>query len=165
MTPAEEKFQHQVRACLHALSSELDPVLVKLVEHTYPPEVVAIAFEVFSDGFTQVFPVRCFFMDENNCEFFVYEGGKATYPSPVDPDLLSIENVYPDTLEAELEADSPESDPWHIATEELCDWFLARWRAARGATFRLAATIAHHGSGTELNLMTGLVQPRGALYK
>lgn len=164
MSSADLKFRDQVRESLELLGPRLESVLEQLTAYPYPPEVFAIDFEVFSDGFTQQFPVRCFFMDKNNCEYFVYENGKATYPSPVDPGLLSIDEVYSSELEEELEEASPDSDPWNIATEELFNWFLARWRAVGGSTFGLAATIAHHDSSTEINLLTGARQPRASAY-
>ena len=164
MSSADKKFRDRVRERLEALGPSLESVLEKLITYEYLPEVFAIDFEVFSDGFTQQFPVRCFFLDRDNCEFFVYEGGKATYPSLVDPGLLSISEVYPSEWEEELEEASSDSDPWRIATKELFTWFLARWRAAGGSTFGLAASIAHHDSNEEINLVTGVRQPRGSAY-
>jgi hypothetical protein len=68
-------------------------VLRQLVEHEYPKEVVSIDFEVFTYGFTEGFPVRAFFMDSTNSEYFVAIDGSYRYPSPVDPDLLHIKRV------------------------------------------------------------------------
>ena len=160
----EQEFQQLVRAGLAALDADLTRALASLVRHEYPTEVLALDFEVFSDGFTRGFPVRAFFLDHQNSEFFIYVDGQATYPSPVDPGLLEIDCVYPEEIEEALTSASPESDPWHIATAELFDWFLACWRKAGGNSFRLLATLAHHDSSTELNLITGNTQRRGVAF-
>jgi hypothetical protein len=165
MDSADQEFRRQVGLCLGALNSDIEPLLRRLIQHDYPLEVAAIDFEVFSDGFTSEFPIRCYFLDSNNCEFFVYEDGKATYPSPVDPGLLLLDGVYPSELESELEARSPDSDPWSIAADVFFGWFLSRWRAAGGAAFKRFATLAHHDSGSEVNLMTGARQPRGNSFR
>ena len=164
LSAPEQKFQRLVRASLAALEPSLTPVLASLIGHKYPSEVVALDFEVFSDEFTSGFPVRVFFLDRRNTEFFVWVDGKATYPSPVDPGLLDIDCVYPEEIEEELTIASPESDPWHIATNELFDWFMNCWRKAGGNNFRFAASIAHHDSTTELNLINGKTQPRGYAF-
>jgi hypothetical protein len=69
MSAAEQEFQRLVRASLAALESDLTRVLASLIWHKYPDEVVALDFEVFSDGFTSGFPVRVFFLDRENTEF------------------------------------------------------------------------------------------------
>ena len=165
MSLAEQTFRQQVRSNLSSLEASLIPVLSALVSYQYPSQVAALDFEVFSDGFTRNFPVRAFFLDSSNTEFFLYVDGTATYPSPVDPGLLEIDYVYPPELEDQLEAESPDSDPWHIATTELLDWFLSCWRKAGGERFPLAATIAHHDASSELNLLTGNLQPRGSPFE
>lgn len=164
LLPAEQAFQSQVRACLAPHRDHLSEVLGRLIQHRYPPEVAAIDFEVFSDGFTTGFPVRAFFLDRYNNEFFQFIGGKAVYPCPVDPGLLELDYVYPEELEDELTSASPEGDPWHLATEEFLVWFRSCWLSAGGNGFCLRATIAHHDSTEELNLLTGAVQPRGASF-
>ena len=164
MSPAELTFQKHVRSSLVELDALLIPVLGALVSHQYPREIAALDFEIFSDGFTSGFPVRAFFLDSRNSEFFVYFDGQATYPSPVDPALISIDCVYPVELEEQLEAESPGSDPWHIATKELLEWFVSCWQKAGGQRFPLAATIAHHDSSSELNLITGKTQARGLAF-
>ena len=164
MSIAELTFQQQVRSSLSKLDLLLIPVLGALVSHQYPGQVVALDFEIFSDGFTTGFPVRAFFLDSRNTEFFVYVDGQATYPSPVDPALINIDFVYPAELEDQLENESPGSDPWHIATAELLDWFLSCWQKAGGDGFPLAATIAHHDSSSELNLINGKIQRRGLAF-
>ncbi|MGN6481476.1 hypothetical protein [Luteibacter sp.] len=130
-------------------------MLEALVHHQYPPQVVALQFEAFSDGFTYEFPVRAFFVDSDNCEFFLYVDGEATYPSPVDPGLLEIDCVYPYALEEKLESESPDSDAWRLATEELFNWFLSCWQKAGGRKFPLSATISRHDFRSALDLMTG----------
>jgi hypothetical protein len=164
LSAPEKEFQRLVRACLEALGPKLTPVLASLIEHQYPREVVALDFEVFSDQFTRGFPVRAFFLDRENSEFFVRVNGEATYPSPVDPGLLEIDSVYPDEIEDDLVVASPDSDPWHIATNELFDWFLSCWKNAGGSNFRLAASIAHHDSSAEIDLITGKARPRGSAF-
>jgi hypothetical protein len=164
LLPAEQTFQHQVRACLAPHRVQLSEVLGRLIQHRYPAEVAAIDFEVFSDGFTTGFPVRAFFLDRYNTEFFQFIDGKAVYPCPIDPGLLDIDSVYPEELEDELTSASPESDPWHLATEELFKWFRSCWLSAGGNKFGLYATIAHHDSSQELNLLTGAIQQRGASF-
>ncbi|CAN7265887.1 hypothetical protein LJR168_003601 [Pseudoxanthomonas sp. LjRoot168] len=164
MSISEQTFQLQVRSSLSQLDTLLIPVLSSLVTHKYPDQVVALDFEIFSDGFTSEFPVRAFFLDEKNCEFFVYVDGQATYPSPVDSALINIDCVYPADLEDQLESESPDSDPWHIATTELLDWFFSCWQKVGGQGFPLAATIAHHDSTSELNLITGKTQRRGLAF-
>ena len=119
----EQEFREKVAGCLNALSVDIEPVLKALIEYEYPKEVVSLEFEVFVDGFTQEFPVRAFFMDSDNSEYFVYVNGKAEYPSPVDPGLLKIDHVYPYELEEEYTTKDDTLDPWSIATNELVEWF------------------------------------------
>lgn len=156
-----QEFKSGVRACLEALDKDIEPVLAQLVTHRYPLEVAAIDFEVFVDGFTQGFPVRAFFMDLDNSEFFIFSDGKAEYPSPVDPKLLNIPCVYPQEFEDTFTEDDEEFDPWAHATEVLIDWFSKRWVAAGGFGFLLRATIAAHDSVREFNLNTLTWQGRG----
>ena len=103
-------------------------------------------------------------MDRSNTEHFLWEGEKAKYPSPVDPDLLEIAHVYAVELEDELEEQSPESDSWSIATGELIQWFARHWQRVGGASFRLVATIASHDSSEEFNLRSGCWQPSYAEF-
>lgn len=156
----EQEFRSGVRSLLENLDQDIEPVLVKLIAHSYPQEVVSIDFEIFTDGFTQEFPVRAFFMDSSNSEFFVYVNGKAEYPSPVDPGLLNIPHVYPEEFEDAFTESDGEFDPWHHATEVLIDWFSEQWLKAGGSTFRLKATIAPHDSAHEFNLNTSEWQRR-----
>ncbi|MBU2714424.1 hypothetical protein [Zooshikella harenae] len=148
----EEEFKGKVAEHLDRLSADLTPVLKKLIEYGYPKEVDMLAFEIFIDGFSSGFPVRAFFMDEDNSEHFVYIDGKAEYPSPVDPDLLKIDHVYPYELEEEYTNRDESLDPWHIATNELIEWFSKCWLAAGGKSFKLKANIAPHDSNHEFDL-------------
>jgi hypothetical protein len=157
---SELEFRRLVRARLGELDESLTRVLEKLITHKYPNEVVAVDFELFSDGFTSGFPVRAYLVDQTNSEFFVCQNGREEYPSPVDPELLEIECVYPDEAEDQLTSADPEADPWHLASCEFFEWFLACWRKAGGRYFPLAATIAHHDSSTEINLINGETQTR-----
>ena len=84
------EFRSTLRNGLRPLEDPLIAVLRQLVEHDYPPEVVAIDFEVFSDRWSEGFPAHAFFMNESNSEHFIYVDGKAEYPSPVDPALLDV---------------------------------------------------------------------------
>jgi hypothetical protein len=140
----EDLFQQRVVEALAPHASGLVGVLRQLVEHSYPGEVRALEFEVFTDGFTDGFPVRAFFMDADNTEFFVYEDGKAQYPSPVDPELLHIERVFDLDLEHELEAVAPDADTYTLAGEALVPWFAKCWAQAGGLGFSRAATIQLH---------------------
>jgi hypothetical protein len=152
---AADEFRRAVRSHLTALTSSLQPVLEALVQYDYPREVVRLDFEVFSDCFTSQFPVRAFFVDRDNTEFFLFESGVARFPSPVDPGLLQIHGVYPEALENELIARDPSEDPWSIATAELIGWFWESWKSAGGEHFPLVAAISHHDSSQEFDLRAG----------
>lgn len=62
-------------------------------------------------------------MDSNNSEHFVYVNGEAQYPSPVEPELLEIEYVYPYEFEEKYINEDEDFDPWSIAIDELIQWF------------------------------------------
>ena len=156
-----QEFKNGVESCLEALGSDIEPVLAQLISHRYPPEVACIDFEIFVDEFTQGFPVRAFFLDQNNSEFFLYSDGKAEYPSPVNPELLNVPCVYPQEFEDTFTDDDEFFDPWSHATEVLIDWFSKKWTGAGGADFGLRATIAAHDSAHEFNLKTLRWQDRG----
>lgn len=160
----ERSYRDAVRAGLTRHDSALQQALVALVEYRYPPEIFALSFEVFSDGFTSGFPVRAFFMDRFNTEHFVFEDRKAQYPSPIDPGLIEIDQVYPHALEDDLMRDAPDLDPWDLATDELIEWFARHWQNAGGQRFPLAATISQHDAAEELNLMSNTWQPIYAAF-
>jgi hypothetical protein len=156
---AEQVFRQAIREGLTRLDTQIEGVLHSLIEHRYPPEVFALSFEVFGDGFTSGFPVRAFFMDRSNTEYFLWEDGQAKYPSPVDPGLLEIDRVYAEELEEELQGSAPELDAWEIASDELIQWFAKHWQHVGGASFPLVATIAPHDSSEEFNLRSSSWQP------
>lgn len=140
----EQEFTEKVGGYLDNLTDELQPILKQLIEHDYPQEVATLAFEVFVDSFSSQFPVRVFFIDID---------GKAAYPSPVNPNLLDIDHVYPDEFEEEYIEKDEDLDPWHIATSALIEWFSQCWIAAGGQRFKLKANIAPHDSHYEFNLV------------
>lgn len=156
----EQEFKEKVTEHLEKLSPNLRPILKELIEFDYPKEVATLAFVILEDGFTSEFPVRAFFIDDDNTEYFTYIDGKAEYPSPVHPDLLKIEHVYPFELEEEYTSKDDSFDPWHIATNELIDWFSKCWLSAGGQTFTLKANIAQHGGNHEFNLVESKWQKR-----
>jgi len=149
----EKEFREIVRSYLEMLNEDLEEVLKKLINYQFPEEVKSLDFEIFSDGFTEGFPVRAFFMDIDNTEFFVYRDGKAEYPSPVDPGLLNINNVFPSEIEEIYEEKDEDFNSWGIATEELTEWFAIRWIDAGGGKFNLKASIAHHDSLRKYDLV------------
>ena len=153
-----------VRNHLSQLESDIVYALKEVIEYQYPEELFALDIEVFSDSFTSQFPARAFFLDQKNCEYFVYENGVATYPSPIDPEFLKIECVYPEEMEEKFVSLDPALDPWSIATSEFISWFSSCWNKAGGTSFPLAATIAHHDSTTEFNLLSGQWQARHAAF-
>jgi hypothetical protein len=140
----ETKFREGVIEHLNVYNGDIEEVLSQLLKHDYPSEVKSLDFEIFVDGFSNEFPVRAFFMDEDNSEFFIYKNGIAEYPSPVDPSLLNIPYVYSDDFENQFTENDDDFDPWSLATEELINWFSERWLAIGGASFKLNATIAPH---------------------
>jgi hypothetical protein len=157
MTEAE--FQHRVAMALELHTGALVPVLRQLVNHEYPPEVVAVVFEVFPDGFTSGFPVRAYFMDESNSEFFLFERGEARYPCPVDPGLLDIARVYDDSVEEEFLSANEDADSYTLAGKALIPWFAACWVAAGGSDFGRRATISLHDDTEVYDLVHGRWRP------
>ena len=156
----EQEFRKEVQSHLSHLSSDIKPVLKQLIEYNYPEEVVSLEFEVFADGFTQGFPVMTFFMDKENSEHFIDVDGQAQYPSPVDPELLYIEHVYPDELEDKYRNKDEDIDLYTIATEELIKWFAECWNEVGGESFKLKANIAFHDDINEYNLIENRWQER-----
>ena len=140
----ELEFQRRVVQALEAHSAALIGVLEQLVVHDYPSEVASLDFEVCPQSFTSGFPVRAFFMDRDNSEFFVYEGDDAQYPSPVDPGLLDLPSVIREDAAQDLLAADPDADDLTLAAEALIPWFGRCWLAAGGASFTRSATIAVH---------------------
>lgn len=149
----EQEFSEKVQEHLQGLTTSIKPILKELIEYNYPKEVVSLEFEIFADGFTQGFPVRAFFMDSNDSEHFVYVNGEAQYPSPVEPELLEIEYVYPYELEEKYINQNEDFDPWSIAIDELIQWFSECWKEMGGESFKLKASIAPHDDDQVYNLI------------
>jgi hypothetical protein len=158
--PQESDFRNEIRARLLQIEEKLIDVMHKIIAYQYPAEVHAIDFEVFTNSFTLQFPARAFFLDKSNTEYFIYANGKAAYPSPVDPDLLEVENIYSEELEELFTIANPDADPWHIATSEFLPWFVSCWAKAGGDKFSLRASIALHDSSWEIDLATGSERSR-----
>ncbi len=153
MNNVKEQFQEEVRNHLDKLTDQLVPVLKQLVEYSYVPEVKSLDFEVFCDGFTEGFPVRAFFMDEENCEYFIYVDGQAQYPGAIDPDLLEIESVYTVDLEEKYLEQDEDLDTFTAAGELLITWFAECWKKAGGLSFPLQARIALHDDTRAFDLV------------
>ena len=156
----EQEFSAKVQEYLNRLTSSIKPVLKELIEYNYPKEVVSLEFEIFADGFTRGFPVKAFFMDSDDSEHFVYVNGEAQYPSPVDPELLEIEYVYPYKLEGKYVNQDEKFDLWSIAIDELIQWFSQCWKEVGGGLFKLKANIAPHDNDEVYNLVESKWQER-----
>jgi hypothetical protein len=152
----EKEFKSKVRAHLEDLTGDLVPVLSELVSYEYPKEVAALVFEVFYDSFSSGFPVRVFFVDDDNSEYFVYEGDEAKYPSPVDPGLLNIKQVYPKELEKQFSAQDEDLDAYTSASMELIDWFSRCWNEAGGNNCLRVAIIMIHDDTKVFDMKTNL---------
>ena len=159
-----DEFRSMLHNGLRPLEDPLIAVLRQLVEHDYPPEVVAIDFEVFSDRWSEGFPARAFFMNESNSEHFIYVDGKAEYPSPVDPALLDVPYVIPPEYEGSVFERDPDLDTFTLGAQEFIPWFAACWKKAGGANFRRRATIAEHDHDREFNLVTDQWQDRYSAF-
>ncbi len=155
----EREFQQRVCQALELHSEALVPVLRQLVNYSFPAEVVSLDFEVFPESFTSGFPVRAFFMDAHNCEFFSYDGDKAQYPSPVDPGLLRIERVYEPGLEESLLANDPDADDYTLAGRALIPWFSRCWVDAGGLQFDRQARIGVHDDSESFDLVDRAWRP------
>ena len=150
----ESKFRAGVKEHLVPLAGSITQILKKMIDYKYPNEVVSIEFQVFTDGFTQSFPVRAFFLNSNNCEHFEYIKGKATYPSPVDPGLLEIPYVFTSDFEKIFIDQDEDLDTYTLAGLELASWFYVCWENAGGRTFGINASITLHDYDKCLNLKT-----------
>ena len=151
----EIEFQRRVAAALEPHTGALVAVLRRLVDHGYPSEVVEVAFEVFGYDFTSGFPVRAFFIDQSNSEFFVFENGEARYPCPVDPGLLDLPRVYDASLEEALLSANQDADSYMLAGKALVPWFAECWMAAGGASFSRRASIKLHDDTEVHDLLEG----------
>jgi len=157
-TLGAEEFRAEVKRHLSGFENRLVGALKSLITHQYPPEVFSLSFEVFSDSFTSQFPARAFFMDRENCEHFIYVDGKAEYPSPIDPQLLEVDGIFPEELEEQFDEANPDGDAWSLSASEFIAWFHTCWLKAGGEKFALSATIGEHDSDNEFNLKTGMWQ-------
>ncbi len=151
-TPAD-RFRAGVVEHLKPLTAELVPVLRRLIEYPYPPEVANLDFEVFCDGFTDGFPVRVFFMDAHNGELFVYRGSQAEYPCDVNPELLKVEHVYPREFAAAFKEEDDTLDTFTLAGDALIPWFAECWEAAGGRRFNRGAQIGLHDEFRRFDLV------------
>ncbi|MCL2916087.1 hypothetical protein L2725_20300 [Shewanella corallii] len=154
-TEAERGFQQAVKQYLCLLSADLTQVLRQLIQHSYPEDVVELAFELFPDGFSEGFPVQTFFLDADNSEVFIMVNGEAQYPSPVEPELLENPQVYPWELESNYAMGDNEFNAWGIASYTLIDWFFDCWQQAGGKHFPLKAKIGVHDSRHQFDLIKG----------
>ena len=125
-----------------------------LTTHSYPVEVETVHFEVFA-GIFDGFPVRAFFLDSGNTEFFVYEDGEARYPCPVDPGLIATSPLLLPSEEDQLFQQDPELDYCTVTAEAVIPWFAGCWEAAGGSSFPRSATIGIHDDGRVLDLRSG----------
>lgn len=155
MSDTSTEFREAVTLHLERLSPALTSVLRQLISHPYPPEVDHVDFEIFRDGFTDGFPVRAFFVDEENCEHFVYVDGEAQYPTNVDPGLLDIDEVYPPSFEEAAALRDPALDYMTEAGKALVPWFATCWRAAGGLAFPRPAYIGLHDDSARYDLTIG----------
>ena len=157
-----EESKSEFRHGLGRLKEKLMEVLRQLIQSEYPCEVVAIDFEVFPGTWSADFPARAFFLDSANCEHFVYVDGKAEYPSPVDPALLSGKGILTSEFEEKLFERSPDLDTFALGEQQFVPWFIDCWQRAGGGKFQRNATAAVHGDGREFNLITRKWQDRYA---
>ncbi|RZG46601.1 hypothetical protein [Acinetobacter wuhouensis] len=146
-----QDVQSQILNHLKTFDGLLVPVLVQLIQQRYPLEVKTLAFEIFSEQFTEQFPIRVFFLDENHSEHFVLVNGEARYPSVIDPNLILIDGVYPQSFETEYLAQG--IDIWSVASQVCMQWFIEHWNNVGGANFALHATIAQHDSSEQFDLI------------
>ena len=146
-----QDVQSQILNHLKTFDDLLVPVLVQLIQQRYPLEVKTLAFEIFSEQFTEQFPIRVFFLDEDHSEHFVLVNGEARYPSVIDPSLILIDGVYPKAFEAECLSQG--IDIWTISAQVCMQWFIEHWSKVGGKNFTLLATIAQHDSSAQFDLI------------
>jgi hypothetical protein len=162
---AEDEFRAAIRPYFDRLTPQLLPLLGALIDYSYPEEVAVLSFQIFSDGFTNRFPIRAFFIDRNNNEHFEYVDGVAKYPSPVDPGLLKVRGVYPAQFEAQFSSAAPLLDPWAVAADECVMWFSACWTRSGSYRFHRLAVIADHDAAQEFDLQSRQWQPLYASFR
>jgi hypothetical protein len=159
-----EEFRSKLLEGLHPLQTSLIVALKQIIDHPYPPEVFAVAFEVFPDTWSRGFPARAFFLDGSNNEHFIYVNGEATYPSPIDPGILDVPHIITSEYENSILDRDPTLDTFSVGADEFIAWFAVCWAKAGGTKFPLHATIADHDSERELNLRSGQWQDRYAAF-
>jgi hypothetical protein len=157
----EGEFQQSIERALELHTQALVSVLRELVRYNYPSEVVSVDFEVFPDSFTSGFPVRAFFIDETNSEYFVVVGDEARYPSPVDPGLLNIPRVYDLSLEKALAVECPHADAFTLAGGVIISWFARCWAEAGGLRFSRQSSICLHDDLRVYDLVAGRWRTQG----
>lgn len=146
-----EELQSQILDYLKKLDDLLLPVLTQLIQQRFPLEVETLAFEIFSDQFSDKFPVRVFFLDQDHSEFFAIVNGEPRYPSAIDPNLIDIDEVYSQAFEEKYL--SLGVDIWSISAQVCLDWFAENWLKAGGTSFRLQAKIGQHDSSSQFDLI------------
>jgi len=149
----EKEFRKKVNEYLNRLNSTIEKAIKELTCYEFPKEVVHLDFEIFSDSFTEGSPIRVFFLDKDNTEFFIYVDGKAEYPSPIDTEIFNIDYLYPISFEKEFENKIEGYDPWKMTTEEFIKWFSNKWKSCLDKKFNLKATIGHHDSWEKFDLI------------
>jgi hypothetical protein len=147
-----EEFARFVTEKLRPHAAPLLNQLRQLIGHHYPPQVAALEFEVFADGFTSGFPIRTYFVDSDRTEFFLDTDSGPAYPSPIDPGLLKIPHVYLEAEEARFLEREPGLDTYTVAAETLIPWFADLWRRAGGSAFPIHADIGIHDDTVRLDL-------------
>lgn len=149
-----QDVQSAVLNYLKTFDDSLLSVLKQLIQQRYPLEVKTLAFEIFSEQFSEQFPIRVFFLDEDHSEHFVMVNGEARYPSVIDPSLLLIDGVY--SRDFECQYLSQGIDIWTISSQVCMQWFIELWIKAGGGNCTLQATIAQHDSSARFDLIEQL---------
>lgn len=145
----QDQLKDAVRAELAPLTGGVSAAIGKLTTFAYPPAVTRLDFEIFPDS---GFPVRVFFMDADNCEYFTFVEGRATYPSPIAPELFELDHAAAKTL-VNTFLDMDEGLPvYEIIAETIIAWFAECWKASASAAFALDAAIALHDSRDSFDL-------------
>ncbi|MGD0383912.1 MAG: hypothetical protein ABSA77_10345 [Thermoguttaceae bacterium] len=148
-----QRFQDGVLSYLEPLTEKLINVLHRLIEYPFVPEVSCLAFEVFYDSFSEFFPIRVFFLDEFNNEYFIHVNGQAEYPCDVNPGLLDIPSVYPHEFIKQFCAEDPNIDYFTLSSKALIPWFSKCWHIAGGGNFQRKAIIRIHDGSQYFDLI------------
>ena len=161
-TPSEteQQFVEGVRQYLNALHTPLLAELRQLIALPLPDDLAVLSFEVFSDGFTDRFPVVAYPMDS--------EASQLNWPELGEGDeLLKGAVTYPESFEESFKVRGRfPFDAWSLATHNaLIPWFAQVWLEAGGGAFPIPATIGHHDGAEEFNLQTGEWQDVNSLFE